>query len=135
MCKQGLNPVLQAWRHDGGAVERRPVAAARDTLAKLAAPVYTVVGNHDYASQTDRKSYEEIFPNRINYWFVQNGWQFVGLDTTEGQHYKDTRIPQATFTWLDENLGRLNRGCRRWFSRTSRWAPALPCARSTPRIC
>ena len=84
------------------------MAGARDTLAKLAVPVYTVPGNHDHASQTDRKSYEETFPNRINYWFGHEGWQFVCLDTTEGQHFKDTRIAPATFSWLDENLSRLN---------------------------
>ena len=88
--------------------EGRWMAGARDTLARLAVPVYTVPGNHDHASRTDRKSYEKTFPNRVNYWFGHEGWQFVGLDTTEGQHYQDTRIAPATFSWLDENLGRLN---------------------------
>jgi hypothetical protein len=97
--------------HAGDVTEKgegRYMAGGRDALAGLGVPVYTVPGNHDYLSQTDRKAYEEAFPNRINYWFAYNGWQFVGLDTTEGQHSKDTRIAPATFAWLDENLRRLD---------------------------
>jgi 3',5'-cyclic AMP phosphodiesterase CpdA len=84
------------------------LAAVRDVFGGLKVPAHVVIGNHDYVTQEDRGPYEELFPDRLNYWFEHRGWQFVGLDTTEGQRYEKTRIPASTFRWLDEHLGRMD---------------------------
>ena len=39
---------------------------------------------------------------------MQNGWQFVVVDTTEGSIYEDTVIAPETLTWLDETLPTLD---------------------------
>jgi predicted MPP superfamily phosphohydrolase len=84
------------------------LATVRDIFRELKAPVYAVPGNHDYVEQDDRRPYEKLFPRRLNYRFEHRGWQFVGLDTTEGQLYEKTNIQPATFGWLDRNLRRLD---------------------------
>ena len=81
----------------------------RDAFKGLGIPVYAAVGNHDYLTQTDRRSYEETFKNQINYIFEHRGWQLVGIDTTEGDGWQDTRISSDTLTWLDQNLPKLDR--------------------------
>ena len=80
------------------------LAAIRHHFQKLGVPLYPVIGNHDYATKTDRRAYEEVFPGRINYRFRRRGWQFVGLDTTQGTDYQNTRIQAATLAWLDATL-------------------------------
>ncbi len=76
----------------GSAEELRTV---RDIFAALEIPVHTVPGNHDYISQEDGSAYDAIYPDHRNYRFTHQGWQFIGLDTTEGLHSKDTTIAQA----------------------------------------
>jgi 3',5'-cyclic AMP phosphodiesterase CpdA len=85
------------------------IAAVKDIFQGLGKPVYTVIGNHDYGKGDDRKPYDQAFPGRINYWFEHRGWQFVGLDSSDGLRYEKTNIQPATFRWLDENLARLDR--------------------------
>jgi 3',5'-cyclic AMP phosphodiesterase CpdA len=82
--------------------------AVRRVFRDLRAPVYPVIGNHDYRAQTDRAAYEKVFPKRLNYSFRHGGWQFVGLDTSEGTRYEKTRVSPETFAWLDKNLKRLD---------------------------
>ncbi len=84
------------------------LAGARDAFKKLGVPSYGVIGNHDYVTHQDRRSYEEIFPGRLNYHFENRGWQFVALDSSEGQQYKDTTIQPATLQWLDDTLPKLD---------------------------
>ena len=84
------------------------LAAVRDIFGGLGLPTYVQIGNHDYVTQTDRTAYEDLFPRRINYGFEHRGWQFVGLDSTEGQRYQKTSIQPATFTWLDRHLSQLD---------------------------
>ena len=88
---------------------KEQLAAMRDLLKTLAMPAHVVIGNHDYVTQTDRKAFEEIYPDRLNYKFEHAGWQFLALDTTEGLKARDTTIPAATFGWLDEKLPKLDR--------------------------
>ncbi len=88
--------------------EAERLATVREVFKGLRAPLHPVPGNHDYLTQTDRSPYERLFPGRINYWFEHCGWQFVGLDTTEGQRYEKTMIQPATFRWLDRTLPRLD---------------------------
>lgn len=82
--------------------------AVHDLFAGLGAPFHPVIGNHDYQSQTDRTAYTRRFPLSINYYFRHRGWQFVGLDTSDGLRYEKTLIQPATMAWLDEYLPRLN---------------------------
>jgi hypothetical protein len=85
------------------------LAGVRDAFEKLGIPLYTVIGNHDYLSATDRRPYEQIFGGQVNYTFEHGGWQFVGLDTTDGIEWKDSTISSTTLSWLDENLPKLDR--------------------------
>src|SRR5262245_461348 len=81
----------------------------RDLLKACGFPCHVVIGNHDYLKQDDRKAYEEAFPERLNYAFDHEGWQFVGLDTSEGLHWKGTKVQPATLRWLDDALPKLDR--------------------------
>jgi len=87
----------------------KQIAAVRDIFKGLDKPTYYVVGNHDYRTQEDRKAFEELIPRSINYQFEHRGWQFVGLDTTEGLKSTNTSIPSTTFHWLDESLPKLDK--------------------------
>lgn len=89
--------------------ERDHMETVKQVFNDLAGPVYPVIGNHDYVTQTDSRGYAQTFPARMNYSFQHRDWQFVGLDTTEGQHYEKTRIPQETFRWLDDYLPHLSK--------------------------
>ena len=82
------------------------VKAAFDRLGK---PVRVVPGNHDHASAKDRKAYEKVFPDSLNYVFSHRGWQIIGLDTCEGTNYSNTLIQPETLTWLDRTLPELDR--------------------------
>jgi hypothetical protein len=92
---------------DDGKAEN--LVAVRDDFRRLGVPLHPVAGNHDYVTGTDRRAYEEVFPNRINYRFAHQGWEFIGLDSTQGTDYQDTKIPAATLAWLDATLPGLDR--------------------------
>lgn len=85
------------------------LGAMRDALRSFGAPHHVVIGNHDYISPIDRRPYEELFPGSLNYYFVHRGWQLLGLDSSEGINYRNTRIQPATLQWLDQTLPKLNR--------------------------
>jgi 3',5'-cyclic AMP phosphodiesterase CpdA len=89
--------------------KREHLGAVRDVLNQLAVPYHVVVGNHDYTTHTDRAGYEQVFPNQRNYAFEHKGWQFIGLDTSEGTAYQDTRVQPATLQWVDEHVRDLSR--------------------------
>lgn len=88
---------------------RQQHGAIREVLNTLQVPYYVVVGNHDFQSQTDRRAYEQLHPDRLNYTFDHQGWQFVGLDTSEGQKGQGVTAPKETFTWLDATLPKLDK--------------------------
>lgn len=92
---------------DDGKLEH--FAATKEVFTRLGVPVYPVIGNHDYLTPSDRSAYMDAFPKRLNYHFEHHGWQFVGLDSSEGQLYQDTNISPDTLHWLDDNLWRLKR--------------------------
>jgi 3',5'-cyclic AMP phosphodiesterase CpdA len=85
------------------------LAPMRDLLKTLGRPTYVVVGNHDYRTLDDRKAYDEFFPRRSNYRFEHRGWQFLGLDTTEGQRVQGTNVQPHTLRWLDETLPKVDK--------------------------
>ncbi len=84
-------------------------AAVRAVLDDLGVPAYVVIGNHDYTTQTDRTAFEAVYPGRINYRFEHRGWQFVGVDSTDGLRYQNTPIPAATLAWVDAVRPELDR--------------------------
>lgn len=86
--------------------EREHLAASRDIFKTLGRPVYMQIGNHDYVGQADRTAYEDLFPNQLNYLFEHGGWRFVGVDSTQGTQYQNTRINDATLTWIDKQLAK-----------------------------
>jgi Calcineurin-like phosphoesterase len=92
---------------DDGTLEQ--LTGVREAFRRLGMRTYSVIGNHDYGSATDRRSYQETFPGQMNYIFDHAGWQFIGLDTTDGVRWKNTLISSETLSWLDENLPKLNR--------------------------
>jgi len=83
--------------------------AVKEALALLGVPTYTVIGNHDYLKQTDRADYEKVFPDRLNYLFEHRGWNFLGLDSTDGLKASRTNIQEATLQWLDDRLPKLDK--------------------------
>jgi 3',5'-cyclic AMP phosphodiesterase CpdA len=85
------------------------LTAAREVFQALGFPAYGVIGNHDWLKNDDRKPYEEVFPNRINYRFDHRGWQFMALDTTEGLKAGRTRISDDTLRWVDANLPKFDK--------------------------
>ena len=46
--------------------EARQHSGVRTAFAELDLPVHATIGNHDYLTRTDRRSYEEAFKNQIN---------------------------------------------------------------------
>jgi 3',5'-cyclic AMP phosphodiesterase CpdA len=91
---------------DGGDLEA--CKAIKELYGAAMGRLYTVPGNHDYLADDDRSGYDAVFPDRLNYVFRHMGWQFVGLDTTQGTKFDGTDISPATFAWLDENLPKLD---------------------------
>lgn len=88
--------------------EREHLENVKEIFSVLPGDMYPVLGNHDYVTQTDRRAYVETFRLRVNYYFHHRGWQFVGLDTTDGLRYEKTEVQRSTFEWLRDYLPRLN---------------------------
>lgn len=91
---------------DNGTEEQ--IAEIRRVLQTLNIPSHAVIGNHDHLTPSDCGPWEKHFPGQMNYAFEHRGWQFIGLDSTEGTKAANTRIGAATFAWLDANLPRLD---------------------------
>jgi hypothetical protein len=86
------------------------LGAMRDVLRSLRMPFHAVIGNHDYVSDTDRSAWDRLFPRCLNYHVAHRGWQFLGLDSSAGTKWSNTRIQPDTLKWLDGTLPRLDRG-------------------------
>jgi 3',5'-cyclic AMP phosphodiesterase CpdA len=91
---------------DGSAKQMGAVKAA---MATLKLPLHVVIGNHDYVPKTkDRRPYEQAFPKGINYHFEHKGWNFVGLDSSDGTKAQVNVLP-ATLNWVDVNLRKIDK--------------------------
>ncbi len=120
-CAEWFRPVIEAMKKSApkaafcsvaGDVTDRGTAEAcgaiRDLFAQLEIPVHTVPGNHDYLSDTDRSGYDHVFAEQLNYHFDHQGWQFLGLDSTQGIQSVDTLIPTDTLEWLTREIPKLD---------------------------
>ena len=74
----------------------------------LRMPLHTVPGNHDFTLDGDRAAYDAAFPGKLNYVFQHAGWQFLGLDTTQGTDFDETTIAPTTLAWLDATIPTLD---------------------------
>lgn len=84
------------------------LGAMREVLRSLQMPFHAVIGNHDSISNTDRSAWDQLFPRSLNYEFEHRGWQFIGLDSSDGTRSQNTKIQPTTFSWLDDNLPKLD---------------------------
>jgi Icc protein len=76
--------------------------------AGLKCPLRAVPGNHDCFMEGEEGGFDEVFPGQRNHWFEFGGWQFVGIDTTEGALYMGTSISHRTLDWVEHTLRRGN---------------------------
>lgn len=83
-------------------------APLREIFGGLGVPLHAVPGNHDYLTHEDRSAYDAAFPGKLNYSFEHRGWQFIGLDSTQGTDFQGTKISEATLAWLDAALPKLD---------------------------
>lgn len=83
-----------------------------DAIKRLSAlagmPFHPTPGNHDLDLSPVDGFYEEVFPNCRNHLVQKSGWQFVIIDTTEGDKWQDVTISKSTLDWLDETLPTLD---------------------------
>lgn len=92
---------------DAGTQEQ--ATAIRDILKKLKAPYHVTAGNHDSASATDRKGFNETFGKEMNYTFDADGWQFVGLDTSDGVKVEKFDCHAETLAYAAKVAGALDK--------------------------
>lgn len=74
----------------------------------LELPLHIVMGYHDWQAEGDRKAFEDLFPKAKNYSFEHRGWQFVGLDSTDGPKAK-VAVRDETMKWVDGVLAKLDK--------------------------
>jgi len=88
----------------------RQNAEVKDVLKGINVPMHVVVGNHDYqAANNDRKPFEDQWPKSLNYTFEHRGWQFIGLDTTQGHAGSNTVIHRDTLSYAKDALAGMDK--------------------------
>ncbi len=84
-------------------------ATVKDLFGGLGRPYHVLIGNHDQKTDATAEAFDAAFPGQRNYWFEHRGWQFVGIDSTQGTAASDTRVSERTLGWLDQTLPKLDR--------------------------
>ena len=90
---------------NGKAEQLDPV---RTIFKGLDLPLHVVIGNHDWQTDKDRKAFDDLFPKATNFSFEHGGWQFVGLDSTDGTKAK-VAVRDDTLKWLDAAVPKLDK--------------------------
>jgi len=88
--------------------KRESMEAIKRLSVLAGIPYYPSPGNHDLDQSPVNGFYEELFPERLNYIVRHAGWQFVIIDTTEGNKYQNVTISKSTLEWLDKTLPTLD---------------------------
>jgi predicted phosphodiesterase len=83
--------------------------ALHDILRGLTVPYYVTAGNHDSATQTDRSGFDAVFGGPLNRTFDANGWQFVGLDTSDGTKVEKFDCRKETIDFAATLPGKLDK--------------------------
>ncbi|MBM3876002.1 MAG: hypothetical protein FJ386_04685 [Verrucomicrobia bacterium] len=81
----------------------------RDVLNSIGISYNTVIGNHDWTAPGDRKAYDKFFPDSTNYNLSHRGWQFIGLDSSDGPKASGVSVQAHTLRWLDDALPRIKK--------------------------
>jgi 3',5'-cyclic AMP phosphodiesterase CpdA len=81
--------------------ERTQLGAIREIFGTLPLPVKAVIGNHDHHAGDGRKAFAELFGAAPNARFDFGAWQFLLLDSTEGNSVFRTRISNETLQWVE----------------------------------
>ncbi len=88
---------------------RSSLEAVRDAFARLGAPIHPVPGNHDCDLEENTALFESVFPGARNHAFAHAGWNFLGLDSTDGKKWGDTVVGAESLAFLDRTLPTLDR--------------------------
>lgn len=88
--------------------KRASLEAIKRLSVHAGMPFHPSPGNHDLDESPVDGFYETLFPGRRNYVIRENGWQFVVIDSTEGDKWVDVTIAETTLDWLDETLPTLD---------------------------
>jgi predicted phosphodiesterase len=80
----------------------------RSIYKELQLPLHIVIGNHDWQGEKDRKAYDDLFPKATNFFFEHRGWQFVGIDSSDGPKAQ-VAVTDDTLKWLDATLPKLDK--------------------------
>ena len=84
------------------------LTAVKAIFSGLGVPLCAVPGNHDFTSGETRAGYDAVFAGMLNYRFVHEGWQFLGLDSTMGTQFDETLVNDATLAWLVAEVPKLD---------------------------
>ena len=93
---------------DGGTLGQ--CHALHDILGGLKMPYHVSPGNHEALAQNDRGPCESVFGGKFNVTFEAEGWQFVGLDTTDGTKVSGFDCRKETLDFAASLPAKLDRG-------------------------
>lgn len=83
-------------------------ATVRRLSERVGVPCYAVPGNHDNDVEKTPALFAAAFSGVLNSRFQHEGWQFVGLDSSDENKWRDTRVSAASLAWLDRELASLD---------------------------
>jgi 3',5'-cyclic AMP phosphodiesterase CpdA len=96
---------LGDFAHEG---KRESMEVIQRLSAAAGMPFHPVPGNHDLDESPVDGFYAEVFPGCRNYLVRHKGWQFVLIDSTDGNKWQDVTISESTLDWLERTLADLD---------------------------